>query len=234
MRPSNSLGEPDGPPGGVGRALALAGMQDLAGVRAGGQQGVQAQGVGVAVAGALLGVAVDLQDGEVGIHHQALGAGAGAGRPGGGQGVLGDLVELASVAEGEAAQSGPDGGERGDRMSKDPSGGPGAQDVDVVDAVGPGAHRVHHGQQLAAGVGRAGPVAQGDEPVGGGEAEPVGSELVPACVMMTTPESGGSHRFSARLDRQNMAEDLVGIPSAVRFLEFLVVPAVVQLGPWDA
>ena len=44
----------------------------------------------------------------------------------------------------------------------------------------------------------------------------------------------GSHRFSARLDRQDMVEDLVGIPSALRFLEFLVVPAVVQLGPWDA
>jgi len=41
-------------------------------------------------------------------------------------------------------------------------------------------------------------------------------------------------RFSARLDRQSMVEDLVGIPSALRFLEFLVVPAVVQLGPWDA
>src|SRR5215217_4400239 len=40
-------------------------------------------------------------------------------------------------------------------------------------------------------------------------------------------------RFSARLDRQSMVEDLVGIPSALRFLEFLVVPAVVQLGPWD-
>jgi hypothetical protein len=64
--------------------------------------------------------------------------------------------------------------------------------------------------------------------------EPAHSELVPACVMTTTPESSGSHRFSARLDRQNMVEDLVGIPSALRFLEFLVVPAVVQLGPWDA
>jgi hypothetical protein len=64
--------------------------------------------------------------------------------------------------------------------------------------------------------------------------EPARCELVPACVMTTTPESGGSHRFSARLDRQNMVEDLVGIPSALRFLEFLVVPAVVQLGPWDA
>jgi hypothetical protein len=50
----------------------------------------------------------------------------------------------------------------------------------------------------------------------------------------TTPESSRSHRFSARLDRQNMVEDLVGIPSPLRFLEFLVVPAVVQLGPWDA
>ena len=39
---------------------------------------------------------------------------------------------------------------------------------------------------------------------------------------------------SARLDRQDMVEDLVGIPSALRFLELLVVPAVVQLGPWDA
>jgi hypothetical protein len=38
----------------------------------------------------------------------------------------------------------------------------------------------------------------------------------------------------ARLDRQDVLEDLVGVPSALRFLELLVVPAVVQLGPWDA
>ena len=38
----------------------------------------------------------------------------------------------------------------------------------------------------------------------------------------------------AGLDRQRMLEDPVGIPSALRFLEPLVVPAVVQLGPWDA
>ena len=39
---------------------------------------------------------------------------------------------------------------------------------------------------------------------------------------------------SARLDRQGVVEDLVGIPSALRFLELLVVPAVVQRGPRDA
>jgi hypothetical protein len=61
--------------------------------------------------------------------------------------------------------------------------------------------------------------------------EPVHSELVPACVMTATSEMGG---LSDRLDRQNMVEDLVGIPSALRFLELLVVPAVVQLGPRDA
>jgi hypothetical protein len=32
--------------------------------------------------------------------------------------------------------------------------------------------------------------------------------------MTTTPESSGSHRFSARLDRQNMVEDLAVLADA--------------------
>jgi hypothetical protein len=55
------------------------------------------------------------------------------------------------------------------------------------------------------------------------------------CGLSTAPTIVKSQSwFSARLDRQNMVEDLVGISSALRFLEFLVVPAVVQLEPWDA
>ena len=54
----------------VRRARAQAGMQDLAGVGPGGQQRVVAELAGVAVRGALLGVAVDLADRGVHIHHQ--------------------------------------------------------------------------------------------------------------------------------------------------------------------
>lgn len=47
---------------GVGLALAQPDVQDLVAVGAGGQQRVVAQAAGIAVAGALLGVAVDLAD----------------------------------------------------------------------------------------------------------------------------------------------------------------------------
>src|SRR5512132_4385610 len=59
------VNEPENATGGVGRALAQPGVHDLAGVGAGGQQRVVAQPAGVAVAGTLLGVAVDLADGGV-------------------------------------------------------------------------------------------------------------------------------------------------------------------------
>ena len=57
-------------------------MQHFTGVRAGGQQRVIAQGMGVAETSTLLGVAVDLADRRVDVHHQRLGVRAGTRCPG--------------------------------------------------------------------------------------------------------------------------------------------------------
>jgi hypothetical protein len=55
------------------------------------------------------------------------------------------------------------------------AGGAAAQQVGVVDAVPTRNHRMHQGQQLAAGMGRAGALAQVDERIGGLlDAQPLG------------------------------------------------------------
>jgi hypothetical protein len=72
------VNEPGDAAGGVGRALAQPGVQQLAAVGPGGQQRVVAQPVGIAVAGALLVVATDLADGGVHIDGQRPVAGSGA------------------------------------------------------------------------------------------------------------------------------------------------------------
>jgi hypothetical protein len=97
------IAEPEDAAGGVGCALAQPGVQHLTAVGAEGEQRVVAQPVGVAVAGVLLVIAVDLADGGVHVHGQRPVAGAGAGRPGPAEDLAGHLVELADVAEGEGA-----------------------------------------------------------------------------------------------------------------------------------
>ena len=159
--------EPGHAAGGVGPPGPQPGVQHLAAAGPGCQQRVVAEGSGVAVAGTLLGMPVDLHDGGVGVDGHRAVAGSGARRPRAGQRALGELVELAGVAEGEGAQERADRGRRHDPVAQHAGGGPAAQQVGVVDAVATGDHGMHHGQQLGARVGRARPVAEVDELVGG-------------------------------------------------------------------
>jgi len=138
-------------------------MQQLAGVGPAGQQRVVAKPVGVAVGGPTLGVAVDLAHRRIDIDHQLLGARAGAGGPGSGQQGLGDLVELADVAEGERPQERAQRGGGHHPMPEDLLGAPGPQQAGVVDGVAGGHHRVQQGQHLAAGPVVAGSVAEVDQ-----------------------------------------------------------------------
>ena len=64
--------EPLGSPLGVGRALAHPDVEELAGPGPGGEQGVVAELVGVAVAGTVLGLAAHLTDGGVEVDDQPI------------------------------------------------------------------------------------------------------------------------------------------------------------------
>jgi hypothetical protein len=142
-------------------------MQDLAGVGTAGQQRVVAEGVGVAVGGALLCVAVHLAHRGVQVHRHRLMTGARPSRPRPGKDLLGEPVELADVPEGERAQERPQRGGRHDPMAQHAGGLSAAQQVGVVDAVPTRQQRVDQGQQLAAGPVRARPLAQIDQRIGG-------------------------------------------------------------------
>jgi hypothetical protein len=152
--------EAGGAAGGVGPPGALAGVQDLAGVGAGGQQRMVPEGVGVAVGGALLVVAVDLAHRGVQVHGHRPITGAWAGRPRPLESLLGKPVELAHVPEGEGAQERAERGGRHDPVAQQAGGLPAAQQVGVVDAVGTRQHRVDQGQQLAPRMGGASPLTQ--------------------------------------------------------------------------
>src|SRR4029450_13243397 len=95
--------EPLGSAGSVGRTFAHAQVQHLAGVGPAGPPGGVAKGPGVAVGGAALVVAVDLADGGVHVDGHRLGPRSGASGPRPGKDLLGGLVELADVAQGERA-----------------------------------------------------------------------------------------------------------------------------------
>jgi hypothetical protein len=94
----------------LARPLRWRAREHLAGVGPGGQQRVVAEGVGVAVGGALVVVAVDLAHGGVQVHGHRPITGTPAGRPRAREQLLAQPVELADVAEGEGAQEGPQGG----------------------------------------------------------------------------------------------------------------------------
>jgi hypothetical protein len=128
----------------------LPGVEDLAGVGAGGQQRVVAKLAGVAVGRATLVAAVNLADRGVHVDRHRLLAGSGAGRPRPAHDHLGDAVQLADVAEGEAAQERPQGAGRHHPVAEHLGGGPGAQHIGVVDAVPTSYQRVGQGQHLAA------------------------------------------------------------------------------------
>ena len=116
------------------------------------------------------------------------------------------------MPEGERAQEGPQGGGRHDPMAEHLAGSATAQQVGVVDAVPTRQHRVDQGQQLAARMCRAGPLAQVDQRIGGLlDAQPLGQRsrqqqarvcdgvgVVEADVELVQ-DVGGSHRESALL-----------------------------------
>src|SRR5207245_8786553 len=130
---------------------------------------VIAADVGVRVVpGAVLGEAVRLADRRVEIDRQRRRAGSGAGRPGPGEQLAADPVELADVAPAKAAQERPQGRRRLDREAEDPGRAAGAQGVRVVDTVAPGQRREDEREELVANVRSAGlrPEIEmlGDEP----------------------------------------------------------------------
>jgi hypothetical protein len=88
---------------GSGRAFAHPGVQDLAGPSPGGQQRMKPQHPGVAVGGALLGVAVDLTDRGVDVDEHRRIARSCSRLPRAGERRLGHLVELADVPERQTA-----------------------------------------------------------------------------------------------------------------------------------
>jgi hypothetical protein len=164
--PGEFVDEPLRATTGGGPAGAPAGVQHLAGVSPGGQQRVVAELAGGAVGGAALVVAVDLADGGVQVDGHGPIARAGAGRPRPAHEGLGHAVELADVAEGEAAQERPERRRGHHAVAEHGRGGPGTQQLGVVDAVGSGDDRVQQGQHLAARLVGTGTAAEVDQPIG--------------------------------------------------------------------
>jgi hypothetical protein len=161
-------------PGGVRRAFPHPGVEDLAGIGAGGDQRVVAEDLGVPVRGALLVVSVDLGDGRVDVDDQSAVTGTGARLPRPGEEHPSGSVELADIAEGEGPQERPDGGRGHHVVSEDVAGRAGSEQVDMVDVVPAGGHGVDQGQQLASRTVPAGPVTEVDYLVDDSfDAEPV-------------------------------------------------------------
>jgi hypothetical protein len=123
--------------------------------------------VGIAVAGPRLVGATDLEDGGIHIHRQRPVAGPGTGRPRPAENLAGHLVELADVAEGEAAQPRPHGGGGHHPVAEHAGGRPATQQLHVVDAVATRDQSMYQREQLAPRLGRPRPVTEVDELVGG-------------------------------------------------------------------
>ena len=142
--------EPGRPPGGVRRAPAQAGVQDLARARGHGEQGVVAAGVGV---GELrppgLLQAVGLADGRVEIDGERGLSRPGTRGPGPGEQLPTHRVELQGVTPGEGAQEGAEGRGGADLHAENRLGRTRAQESGVIDTVTPGergedeAHGLH-------------------------------------------------------------------------------------------
>ena len=111
--------EVGGTPSGVGPALAQPGHQHVAGASGHGQQRVIAPLARVAVvARPLLGQTVCLADGRIQVDGEWRVAGSGPSRPGPGQQLAADPIQLADVAPPEAAQERPQGGRRLDHTAE--------------------------------------------------------------------------------------------------------------------
>ena len=150
-----------GTPSGVGPALAQPGHQHVAGASGHGQQRVIAPLARVAVvARPLLGQTVCLADRRIQVDGEWRVAGSGPSRPGPGQQLAADPIQLADVAPPEAAQEPPQGGWRLDHTTQHTIGTASTQRVGGVNAVATGQGRRRQGQHLVAGVGSSGRIPQ--------------------------------------------------------------------------
>jgi hypothetical protein len=140
--------ESDDASGGVDGAFAQPGVEDLAGVGAGGQQRVVAEDLGVAVRGAGLGVAVDLTDRGVHIDDQRGGR-ASASTPGPLDRFGDDGFELADMTKGERPQKRAQRRWGHDPVPEHRASRPGPEPVGVVDAISAADHGVDQREGLA-------------------------------------------------------------------------------------
>ncbi len=134
----------------VGLALAVADVQHLAGIGAGGDDRVISVDARVPVGGALLLIPVDLADEAVQIDHQRPIARTRASPPRPPERDIQDAVELTDVPEGERAQERPERRGCHHPVPEDQTGRTGPQHVHLIDAVRPGDHPVHQRHDLAA------------------------------------------------------------------------------------
>ncbi|GAC1669534.1 MAG: hypothetical protein NVS9B8_12400 [Candidatus Limnocylindrales bacterium] len=184
--------EVPGTPRRVCPALAQAGHQDDTGSGRDREERVIAADMGVpVVAGALLLEAVRLADRRVEIDRERIGDRTGTGRPGPGEELPTDPVELADVTPAKAAQERAQGRGRLDGEAEDPLRPAGPQGIRVVDAIAARERRHDERQELLADVRPTGFGAQVqmlvDEPLeaevlgeGGRQEEPsIGHELRP-------------------------------------------------------
>ena len=126
-------------------------MQDFAGARPGGHDGVVAQHLGVAEGRALFVLAGHLADGGVDVDDQPPCSRACPHRPRPPQRLAHHRLELTDVAEGEGPQERAQGGGGHHPVREHPRTAARAQHVGVVDVGAAGDDGVHQSQDLAAG-----------------------------------------------------------------------------------
>jgi hypothetical protein len=144
----------------IGGAFAQPGVQHLPGVSPGGQQRVVAEHSGVAVGGALLGLAVDFTDRRVQIDRHRSVTGTGAELPGPPDRLADHPIELADVPEGERPQERAQRRRRHHFERQHLVGCSGTQPVGVIDVTPSREDRSHQSEHLAARSGTAHPANQ--------------------------------------------------------------------------
>ena len=140
------------PAGGVGCARPQPGVQHLAGVGAGGQQRVVAELVGVAVGGALLVMAVDLADRGVGVDDQLAATRPGARCPGRLSAISASRSSWRTCPKVKLRRNVPTVEAAMHPVAEHAAGRPGAQHLDVVDAVATSDQGVYQREHLGAGM----------------------------------------------------------------------------------
>ena len=130
-------------------------MEELTGPGPGGEEGVVAELLRVAVAGAVLGLAAHLTDGGVEVDDQPVRSRPGTERPRPTQCLGQDRIELAHMAERERPEERAQGGWGHHPVGQHRLGGTGPQHVGMIDVAPTGSDGVDQGQDLASGKGSA-------------------------------------------------------------------------------